>query len=161
MERKERRIIKKIINRLGYIYTSLTEKIFSSPITVGNQSINVHQAVQVLINYLEKLIKNNVPIRKEEIVLSNIRNYWIIIRQGLTNNLQGLDGNAYSEAEKAAALKTIGLIRSKYIAQIDSLFKDLGVTLRLEEEISEEKLRLVSQQYQLIRKEGGSYSGAA
>jgi len=121
----------------------------------------VHQAVRVLIDYLEKLIKNNIPIRKEEVVLSNIRNYWAIVRQGLTNNLQGLGGNAYSEAEKAVALKTIELIRLKYTVQIDSLFNELGVMLRTEEAITEEKLKLVNQQYQLIRKEEGSYTRAA
>lgn len=156
MERKEQKTIRNIIKILGDIYKNLTEKIFSSPVIVGNQSINVHEAVKVLIDYLEKLIQSNITIRKEEAILGNIRNYWAIVKQGLTNNLQGLGENAYSEKEKARALEIIQLIQSEYIAKIDSLFKDLGVTLKMEEEISEQKLRLVNEQYQLIRKEEGS-----
>lgn len=138
------------------IHKNLTEKFFNSPVIVGNESINVHRAVFVLIDYLKKLIQSNIPIRKEEVVLIRIQNYWIIVRHGLTNNLQGPGGNAYSEAEKARALEIIKLIQSKYISQIDSLFKELGITLKKEEEISEEKLRLFNEQYELIRKEEGS-----
>lgn len=47
------------------------------------------------------------------------------------------------------------------VAQINLLFEELGVILRMEEEISEQKLRLVREEYELIQKEGGTYRQAA
>ena len=154
MEKKEKKIIKKIVKMLWDIHKSLGTKMLSDPIIVGSQSLNVHEAVRVLVNYLERLIKNNIPIRKEETALTNIQNYWTIAKQGLANNLLGYaDRPVYTDKERANALKTIELVQSRYIAKIDSLFKELGVTLRIEEEISEQKLILVKQEYDLIMKE--------
>lgn len=87
---------------------------------------------------LDKLIKTNISIKGEEATLSNLRSYWRITEQALIN---------------------AGIRRG--ISEIDSLFQKLGVELRTEEKISEEKLRLVRAEYELIMKEEGTTEKAA
>ncbi|MBI2558819.1 hypothetical protein HYW20_05835 [Candidatus Woesearchaeota archaeon] len=155
MESKERKIIKKIIRKLLDIHKNLQKIGNTTQIQIGGESIYLIQAVIVLINYLEKLIKSNIPIKREEAILSNIRNYWSVARQGLIEHLsEGTKPIGEELPYRYAATKAD-------VAEINLLFEELGGTLRLEEEISEQKLKFVKQQYQLIVEEEGTFSRAA
>ena len=150
MERKERKIINKIVKNLWDIHKNLQKIGNTTQIQIGGQSIYLNQAVMVLISYLQKLISSNVSIRKEEAILSNLRNYWNITRQGLMNHLgEGTKPIGEELPYRYATTKAD-------VAQINSLFEELGVTLRMEEEISAQKLRLVREEYELVRREAGS-----
>ena len=150
MERKEKKIIKNIVKNLLDIHKNLQKIGNITRIQIGGESIYLEQAVIVLINYLEKLIKSNTPIKREEAILNNIRSYWNIARQGLMNHLgEGTKPIGEELPYRYATTKAD-------VSQINSLFEELGVTLRMEEEISEQKLRLVKEEYQLIQKEEGS-----
>ena len=136
MERSEKKIIKNIIEMLLDIRRNLKS---TSQIKVGKEEIYVEQAVIVLANSLQKLINTGDSIRKEETTLNNMRAYWSITRQGLLS---------------------ISAIRMD-VVEINSLFEELGIELRLEEEVSEQMIRLVREEYQLVVQEEGVNTVAA
>ena len=147
MERKEKKIIKNIVKNLLDIHKNLKKIGNTTQIQIGGESIYLNQAVIVLINYLEKLINSNTSIKREEAIINNIRSYWNVTRQGLINHLgEGTKPIGEELPYRYATTKAD-------VTQINSLFEELGIILRLEEEISEQKLRLVRQEYELIVKE--------
>jgi len=155
MERKEKKIIKKIVKNLLDIHKNLQKIGNTTQIQIGGESIYLNQAVMVLINFLLKLINTNISIRKEEATITNLRNYWNIARQGLMNHLsEGTKPIGEELPYRYATTKAD-------VVQINSLFEELGVILRMEEEISEQKLRLVKQEYELIVQEGRGVKLAA
>ncbi len=133
IDKRENKQLKEITKKLKKIYNKISKgKIPNSKIEVGNQSIYVAQAVLVLWNSLIKLINTKVSIKQEESTLSNIRNYWAIIRRELMNNLTQKD-----------------------IVRVNFLFKELGIELKIEEEITAEKLKFIQQEWKLAQKEIG------
>lgn len=140
MEKGEEKIIKDIIKGLKYILSDLPLiGMSNTQIQVGNQIVNANQSLLVLITNLERLVKTNTSIQQEESIVSNMRNYWAIVRRGLL-------------AARAV---------DRQVARIDSLFRQLGIELRMEEQITREKLRLVQEEYGLIMQEGGGMRRAA
>ena len=139
MEKGEEEIIKDIINGLKHIHSDLPLiGMSNTQIQVGNQIVNANQSIFVLITNLKRLVKTNTSIQQEESIVSNMRNYWAIVRRCLLG--AGVDGQ---------------------VARIDSLFRQLGVELRMEEEITADKLRLVQDEARIAMQEAGGMRRAA
>lgn len=134
MEKEVNRIIDGIIRMLGEINETLPADALEFKMRIGRTSLNVNQALRVLIAYLEKLIGTGEGITVEETDITHLRNFWSIARQGLMSN---------------------STIVQSDINRIDREFEKLGVILKTEDVITQEKLQLAKKQYDLIVGERG------
>lgn len=135
--KEENKLIKKIIKKLEKILRDLQKGTLTpNPIRKDRKNkkeITVEQALIVLIFYLKRLTKTNVSIKQEEATLSKMRTYWFLVRGGLLDTT----------------------MKRGVVNEVNSLFVKLGVELKLEEKLTKEKINLMNDEYELLKKEKG------
>ena len=132
--KEENKLIKKIIKKLEKILHDLQKGTLTvNLIKKNNKSITVERALIVLIFYLKRLTKTNVSIKQEEVTLSKMTTYWFLVRGAL------LDPK----------------MKSGVVSEVNSLFVELGVELKMEEKLTGEKIDLVDDEYKLLKEEKG------
>lgn len=117
--------------KLRGIWNKIGGKSATAKIQIGNQIVKLNDSIWVLRGSLKRLTRTDISIKKEEASLGNIRNYWAFVRRGLID--AGLS--------------------SKVINGVDGLFKELGIELRVEDEISGKKAQLLNDEATLLRDE--------
>jgi len=127
-EKEEESDIELIIKELKKI----EEKLSESPveIRVGQQVVTIAQALEVLIDHLEKLTNTKDSVTQEEIELKPIEDYWLVVRQGLRN------AELHNDVE-----------------EVSFLFKKLNIELGQEKRVHHTKIQLVKKQWELIQEE--------
>jgi len=149
LEKEEQRDLEEIIHELSVILEQ-SRKLNGGEIRVGDVSTHVNRAIPVLINSLHQLIHARMSIRQEETNLVNIRNKWMITRNGvfqLTNRSK----------RGAIVLARVPIVKEiqKRANIIDKLFNQLGIDLKMEEKITQQKLQMIREEYKMAQSELG------
>lgn len=132
LEKEENKQLGIIYYELGKIQKKLSETKKPITIQIGNTVLDVAHAVGVLKRAIYKLISTKTSIKSEEATLSNIKTYWQATQQGLSAEM--IDE----------------------VNEINKALKKLKVELKKEDEMTEVKLDLIREAYNIAMKEEGT-----
>lgn len=132
LEKKENEQLDIIYLELGKIQKKLSGTKKPIMIPIGNTELDVAQAVGALKRAIYKLISTKISIKREEATLASIKMYWQATQQGLSTEM--IDE----------------------VNEISKAFKKLKVELKKEDEMTETKLELIKEAYNLAMKEEGT-----
>ena len=154
MERDEKKKLKEVMTKLLEVEKLVKEGVIpNTQSQMGNQRITLEQCLITLLRSIDGLVRNKVSIRSEMTILNNFKSYWIV-----TRNCLGMAISQLSLSRNSGINKIAGKIND-HIHQIGRLFNEISQDLVIEERISEEKMRDVFRQYNLIMQEEGSNRG--
>ena len=84
MEKDERKKLELVMAELEELSNDIRKgKIPDTQIRSGNQMIMLSQCMSVLIQYMQGLIRNKIPISQEIQMFGNIKLYWSAARNGM------------------------------------------------------------------------------
>ncbi len=95
----------------------------------------------VIVKNLAQALSQNISLKEEEILLNNTRTAWTGLREWLI----GL-----KDVKEVPKQNTVILAK-----EAEELFNQLGVYVKFEEQITEEKMKRMKEQYELASKERG------